>query len=235
MRAVAIGLAVGLACGGGAARADGAYVTLFGGVNFEPDQSVNGQAYAGGVLVSETPLTHVFDNGLVYGGAAGYGFDLGGGFSLSLEAEGAQRLSEHVKTKVEGYGFYNEAAEVQVTSVMANLRLGYQVAPGWELTAGGGIGWGQWVYDYAEPLADDQIHGALAWQAMGGVSYEVVGGFHVGVEYRYFALTDDSLNIDATGPGGILIQRQITGYDSHSVLLTGRIDLAPLLHSLRLD
>ncbi len=234
MRALILGLlgSVALAT---AAAADGAYVGLFGGVNYEPDESVTGQVYAGGMLVSETELTHIFDPGLVDGGFAGYGFDLGGGFSLSVEAEGAQRLGDHVKTRVGDLNSFEESAEVQVTSAMANLRLGYAVAPGWELTAGGGIGWGHWVYDYTSDFGDDQSGDSLAWQAIGGVSYEVVGGFHVGVEYRYFALTDDDLHIDATGPGGILIQRRITGYSSHSVLLTGRIDLAPLLHSLRLD
>ncbi len=234
MRAVLLGCLATLACSG-SASADGLYIGLFGGVNLEPDQSVNGQVYAGGMVVSETPLTHIFDNGLIYGGIAGYDFALGGGFSLALEGEVAQRFSNHVKTRIDDIATSPADAEVRVTSVLANLRLGYEIAPGWQLTAGGGIGYGHWSYDYGPDFLEDQSSDSLAWQAVAGASYEVVRGFHVGVEYRYFALTDDNLHLDATGPGGILIQRQNVGYDSHSVLLTGRIDLAPLLHSLRLD
>ncbi len=232
MRAKGIVLGLSLLAAGPAA-ADDFYVSAFGGINLLADQD----AVVSQPMEPDFGVTFINRNGMTLGGAVGYAFELGEGFALSLEGEVSWRSNNDDK-------FHNKAMDFsapqegdnQVLAGMGNLVLGYSFGDGWGLHLGGGVGYASWTLRSngggpIGPLGDTE--GGLAWQGFGGLDYEVAAGFHVGLEYRFFAVQDQTFDIDFSryeGPGSVAVLHDVN-YDSHSILVTGRVELGPLLRA----
>jgi opacity protein-like surface antigen len=184
------------------AHADGMYVSVFGGANFQQDEShfaVRATTFAGSEAHNTDP-----DTGFVIGGAIGTGLD-NWVKGLRVELEASYRRNDVGGDFQTGFygGFYNSTGSIDANTstfaIMANVA--YDIEMGWKIKpyVMGGAGWARTRYEGAEIYTTgstnttfDVENSGFAWQLGAGFNYEVADGVDVGLGYRYFDGPDSS-------------------------------------------
>jgi opacity protein-like surface antigen len=195
--------ALALLAGAGSAQAgafDGVYINVFGGGNWQEDNSGRAQTTTGGTL---TTLSYDFESstGFVVGGSIGTNLwmkGLRGEVEVSYRRNDVggnwvQRTFTTPTTPTSTYGGPIDANS-STFAVMANVW--YDLPLGWKIRpyVGGGIGWGRSQLDgvlmstsgYSILTAVDVEHSGFAYQLGAGFNVEVAPGVDVGLGYRYF-------------------------------------------------
>lgn len=217
MRSLALAGVALAALTSGAAQADDLYLKLMTGYNGVPQQEIRGNG-------SSADLN--YNAGYGVGGALGYQLDFDGFY---LFGEGEMALRHNNFDDGEEGGMTSEfPGWHEQWSFMGNLGAGFALAESWNVYAGGGVGYsrGTFAVDTVGVKVSDRDW-SFAWQGFAGVGYEVAPGFTVGVEYRYFHVGDQDFTIGATDLSA--------DYDSHSGLVTGKIEMGPLLRAFGAD
>ncbi len=165
------------------------YVSGAGGATWfeQADSQVNGNS-----------LETSFDTGYVFLGAGGYRF--GNGFRA--EGEFGYRRSSTDSTQVNSGPEFNTDGSMSALSFMANGYYDFDVGMKIKPYIGGGIG-------VARVSANDiRINGTqlvddsdtvFAYQAIGGLGYDLTQNLTAFVEYRYFATVDPSFKASNGG------------------------------------
>lgn len=216
--AAGITLAACFAAGtGAAADASGKYFALHGGVSLVSDARV---AASGnnllGVLGGGGDLES--DPGFSIVGAFGYKFPIG----LRLEAEGSYRRN--------GLGAFDGTITIGGAPAFVSGQakgsisgLGFMANAWWDLPLGrflpylgGGAGIVRLTADVRDEsdtlqLIDDSVW-VLAWQAGGGLGYEVQTGVVVSLDYRWYAAADPEFEVEFGG-------RADAEYASHNIMV----------------
>jgi opacity protein-like surface antigen len=177
------------------AQADGMYVSVFGGVSFQPDDS-----HVAGTIPSRFEVHNTDpDTGFVIGGAVGTGLDNWvKGMRVELEASYRRNdVSGNWQTGFTFIGPFTTAggidANASTFAIMANVA--YDIDMGWKIKPYvlGGAGWARTRYEGAEFFTGggtnatfDVENSGFAWQLGAGFNYEVAPGVDVGLGYRYF-------------------------------------------------
>jgi outer membrane autotransporter protein len=171
----------------GQANAQGLYISVFGGTNFQPDTNHQG------FLQSHT---YEPDTGFAIGGAIGAGLDNWvAGMRVEIEASyrrndvgGSWRSATSTGTTS---GLID--ANASTFALMANVAYDIDVGQKFKPYVMAGAGWGRSSYEGALAFSGggtasnfDQDNSGFAWQLGAGVNYEVAPGVDVGVGYRYF-------------------------------------------------
>jgi opacity protein-like surface antigen len=180
------------------AQADGLYISVFGGANFQPDQSDS--IPFGGEGTGES-FTMDPDTGFVIGGVVGTKLtNWAKGLRVELEA-GYRRndVGGRWTTSSGSTGGFIDANQ-STFSIMANawydIDIGSKVRP----YVGGGVGWartrGEFAFistffnltstTYSTRSTTRYENSGFAWQLGLGFNYEVAPDVDVGIGYRYF-------------------------------------------------
>ena len=175
------------------ASADGLFVSVFGGMNFQQDLS--------GRLATTTPSFLDYDldpdNGFVLGGAIGTELDkwVNG---LKAEVEVSYRRNDIVGDMFSTQGgshthtgaiYANHSTFAIMANVWYEINAGSKIKP----YVGGGVGWARSHWEMAITsetgsgiyLSTDTDNSGFAWQLGLGFNYEVDPGVDVGLGYRY--------------------------------------------------
>lgn len=223
--------AVAMVLMGTPAKADGLYVSAFGGLNFQSGSSGSQSNFYG-------PTTTVFsedaDTGFVIGGAIGTELQrwLQG---LRAEMEVSYRRNDRSGTNEYFYGVGNDPAVGPIDgnlsnfSVMANLWYEFDIGSKFRPYVGGGAGWARSNLEVAATITDpgevptffygdttDEEANGFAFQLGAGLNHNVAPGVDVGIGYRYFNGPNfDPIFIGKNEPG------LPVGFDNenHSVLV----------------
>jgi opacity protein-like surface antigen len=201
--------AVALLTGSGAAQAGNLYISVFGGSNWQHNQS-GSQTGAALPTLTSTTFSMDADTGFVLGGAIGTSLDKWA-TGLRVEMEAAYRrndLNGRWQATVTDVGSVPAhrgetgtiGANTSTFSIMANVW--YDIAMGWKAVpyVGGGVGWARSKMDGAvavthsfgngltgnQSSSTNQEANGFAWQLGAGVNYEVSPGVDLGIGYRYF-------------------------------------------------
>lgn len=193
-------------CAAGVADAHSPYLTVFGGVNLQNDNSA-AQAVGSGVLFGTTSYDAEHEAGFLLGGALGTRLDevLPG---LRLEVEASWRRNDIAGRFHENDFFGNRNgildADQSTFAVMANIW--YDIDLGGKLVPyfGGGAGWARTQADgvfYRTAVTPgisqtfDVDGSGFAWQLGAGLKYPIDDGVTLGVNYRYFRGPDIDNNV----------------------------------------
>lgn len=183
------------------AQADGMYVSVFGGANFQKDNSHF--ATAGYFSGSEAHNTDP-DTGFVIGAAIGTGLD-NWVKGLRVELEASYRRNDVGGDWREGIfgGLSTTTGDIDANAstfaLMANAA--YDIDMGWKIKpyVMGGVGWARSKFEGAEYFSGggtnatfEVENSGFAWQLGAGFNYEVAPGVDVGLGYRYFDAPDNS-------------------------------------------
>ena len=191
--------AVALVLMGTPAKADGLYVSAFGGLNFQSGSS--GSQTSG----SETTVfTEDADTGFVIGGAVGTELQrwVQG---LRAEMEVSYRRNDRGGSHEFFYGTFDPAegpinGNLSNFSVLANIWYEFDIGSKFRPYVGGGAGWARSNLEVATPIASDPDNVTLAYgwdiadeeesgfafQLGAGLNHPVAPGIDVGIGYRYF-------------------------------------------------
>jgi opacity protein-like surface antigen len=192
--------AVALVLMGTPAKADGLYISAFGGLNVQPGSS---GSQTGG---SETTVfSEDADTGFVVGGAIGTELQrwVQG---LRAEMEVSYRRNDRSGSHEYFYGTFDDPAAGPIDgnlsnfSVLANLWYEFDIGSKFRPYVGGGAGWALSRLEAATPIAtdpdnvtlfygwdstDEEANG-IAFQLGAGINHNVAPGVDVGIGYRYF-------------------------------------------------
>jgi OmpA-OmpF porin, OOP family len=193
--------AVALVLMGTPAKADGLYVSAFGGLNFQPGSSGSQSSNVG-------PTTTVFsedaDTGFVIGGAVGTELQrwVQG---LRAEVEVSYRRNDRSGSHQLFYGSMDDTptegridGNLSNFAVLANIWYEFDIGSKFRPHIGGGAGWVRSRLEAAasvtEPGSPTFFYGAdieeeesgVAFQLGAGLNHEVAPGVDVGIGYRYF-------------------------------------------------
>ncbi|MGE0095346.1 MAG: outer membrane protein [Alphaproteobacteria bacterium] len=139
-----------------------------------------------------------FDTGYVFLGAGGYRF--GNGFRA--EGELGYRRSSADTTQVNSGPEFNTEGSMSALSFMANGYYDFDVGMKIKPYIGGGIGVARVSANdlrfNGSQLADDS-DAVFAYQAIGGLGYDLTQNLTAFVEYRYFATLDPTFNATSGG------------------------------------
>jgi len=205
--------ALALLAGAPGARADGLYVSVFGGANWLEDSS--------GAAGPYTSFNMDADTGFVLGGAIGTGLD-NWQKGLRIELEASYRRND-----VGGlWGTYLSSGPIDANfstfAMMANVW--YEHDMGWKVKpyVGGGVGWARTHLDGAfittagsTNTVFDVTDDGFAWQLGAGLNYEAAPGVDVGLGYRYF---------DGPDVAPFFLGPRVNN-ENHSVLVNLKIDI----------
>ncbi len=190
--------AVALVLMGTPAKADGLYVSAFGGLNFQPGSSGSQST------VSETTLfTEDADTGFVIGGAVGTELQrwVQG---LRAEMEVSYRRNDRSGSHEYFYGAFDDPAEGPIDgnlsnfAVLANLWYEFDVGSKFRPYVGGGAGWARSRLEAASTFTEagdlslfygdliEEEENGFAFQLGAGLNHNVAPGVDVGIGYRYF-------------------------------------------------
>jgi opacity protein-like surface antigen len=185
------------------ANAEGLYVSVFGGPNFQQDSSgVNFGTFSGDDAT--TSYAESADTGFVLGAAVGARLDRWAN-GLRSELEVSYRRND---VSGEWYN-YTDAGEDSATgtigantstfAIMANLWYDFDVAWKAKPYVGAGVGWARSSLDVGVAVTDESFccgyngsetfsdeQSGFAWMLGAGVNYEVSPGVDVGIGYRFF-------------------------------------------------
>lgn len=165
------------------------YVSGAGGATWfeQADGEVNGNS-----------LETSFDTGYVFLGAGGYRF--GNGFRA--EGEFGYRRSSTDSTQINSGPEFNSDGSMSALSFMANGYYDFDVGMKIKPYIGGGIGVARVsandIRINSTQLVDDSDT-VFAYQAIGGLGYDLTQNLTAFVEYRYFATVDPSFNASNGG------------------------------------
>ena len=190
------------------AQADGMYISVLGGLNWQPGSS-GSQFTTDGTTSTFTEYNEDADTGFVLGGAIGTSLS-NWAEGLRAEVEVSYRRNDRDGEwftsadlgRFDGSATGNLSGNVSNFAIMANVW--YDVNMGWKAVpyVGGGAGWARShmdllavptsVHDFAAcqgpgPCAStDQERNGFAYQLGAGFNYPVANGVNVGLGYRYF-------------------------------------------------
>jgi opacity protein-like surface antigen len=187
-----------LFAGTATASADGLYLNVFAGANFQNDASA-AQA-VNTTTISYGTTTYFADDrgGFVLGGTIGTRLD---GFMSGLRLEGEVSWRKNDASGRYSVNTFSTPSsglvesEMSTFAVLANLW--YDIDTGGKLVpyVGGGIGWGyseaEGVFHRTSPttitnFAYDTDGSGFVWQLGAGVRYPIQDGMKLGLGYRYF-------------------------------------------------
>jgi opacity protein-like surface antigen len=168
------------------AHADGMYVSIFGGADFQADESDR---------LGTVPFIDYdsdSDTGFALGGAIGAGLD---NWAKGLRAE----LEVSYRRRGLGFDFITSGTHSHTGVVEANqssfaimANAWYDIDMGWKVTpyVGGGIGWARSQFEAHVSNSNftqttDDVNSGFAWQLGVGLNYQVDAGVDVGLGYRY--------------------------------------------------
>jgi opacity protein-like surface antigen len=226
--------AVALVLMGTPAKADGFYISAFGGLNFQPGSS-GSQSGTSGIYTTTTSFSEDADTGFVIGGSIGV--------ELTKWAQGLRTEVEVSYRRNDRSGdhllelFYGTIDEDTASgpingnlsnfSILANVW--YEIDTGWKIRpyVGGGAGWARSRLEATAPVTIDSVENiapdnwftteqeqnGFAFQLGAGFNQTVAPGVDVGIGYRYF----NGPNFDP-----IFINKNLpVGFDNenHSVLV----------------
>ena len=198
--------AVALVLMGSPAKAEGVYVNIIGGLNWQSGSS-GSLSTTSGSFTSNTSFSEDADTGFVIGGAIG--------MELSKWVQGLRTELEVSYRRNDRGGnhavelFYGSLSSEEATgpihgnvsnfSILANIW--YEVDTGWKMRPyiGGGAGWVRSRLEATAPVTTDtgsiapdiwdsiqQDESGLAYQLGAGFNHTVAPGVDVGIGYRYF-------------------------------------------------
>ena len=192
--------AVALVLMGTPAKADGVYVNVIGGLNWQP-----GSSGSQSDVSSTTSFSEDADTGFVIGGAIGTGLEkwVQG---LRAEMEVSYRRNDRSGNHEYFYGAFDDPAEGPINgnlsnfAVLANIWYEFDIGSKFRPYVGGGAGWARARLEAATPITSDpdnvtlfygwdstdEEESGLAFQLGAGLNHEVAPGVDVGVGYRYF-------------------------------------------------
>jgi OmpA-OmpF porin, OOP family len=188
--------------GASQAQADGMYVSVFGGANFQPDQSQR-VFQTSGVFID---FTADADTGFVLGGAVGAGLD-NWVQGLRAEVEVSYRRQDVGGPMFSQWFTHTHTGTIDANqstfAVMANIW--YDIDMGWKIKpyVGGGAGWARSNLQLAvinengtgTYTSSESDNSGFAWQLGLGFNYEVGPGVDVGLGYRYFDGPENSTTV----------------------------------------
>ena len=189
------------------------YISGAVGANWADDDSFAFVTTLSGSFSSFTTTfagTIDYDTGWAVAAAIGYRFD--DPWRIELELSG--RWND-LDSRFSG-SFYSAAVsgDVQVTALLANIIYDFAISDRWNLSLGGGIGFGWVNYDatiaasftttffpttftYTTRAAISNDDSGFAYQGIAGINYEAGERTDLFLEYRYFGVNDDNSNIVA--------------------------------------
>jgi len=167
-----------------------------------------------------TTITTNYDPGFAFVAAGGRQFD----FGLRLEGEiGYRQASVDTINLGAGGGALNASGNMSALSFMVNglydfNNIGYDLGPKFKPYVGAGVGFANVSANNIQALNttiidDSQI--VFAYQAIGGISYEVMPKTTMFLEYRYFATTNPSFS----GVGGGTVKSE---FQSNNIMIGAR-------------
>jgi opacity protein-like surface antigen len=197
--------ALAVLAGAQQAQADGMYVSVFGGANFQPDDSIS----AGTFPANFQNQSYDPDTGFLIGGAVGTSLT-NWASGLRVEVEVSYRRNDVSGSWDSGFFIgspFNFTiqdsgpidANASTFALMANAA--YDIDMGWKIKpyVMGGAGWARTNYQGAFARTGggttdsfDVNNSGFAWQLGAGFNYEVAPGVDVGLGYRYFDGPDTS-------------------------------------------
>lgn len=145
------------------------------------------------------------------GGAAGVAYARDHGqWRFEVEGRGRDDLTDHRGGGLPPFFSTNFGwAAADGWSLTANVWRDWWVGERWAVYAGGGLGGGGYRYSFAGDLeiftsridiaGNDQV-AELAWQAGGGVVYEITERISFDVGYRFFSIGQSRVTYTATLP-----------------------------------
>ena len=189
---------------------DAWYVTGAGGVSLFN----NADSSAGGASITTN-----YDPGFAFVAGGGRQFD----FGLRLEGEVGYRQASADSVKLNAGGGTNPASgDMSALSFMVNglydFNIGYDLGPKFKPYVGAGVGFANVSANNIKTLNTaimDDSDLVFAYQAIGGISYEVMPKTTMFLEYRYFATIDPKF----TAPGGGTIKSE---FQSNNIMIGAR-------------
>jgi opacity protein-like surface antigen len=191
------------------------YLGLTGGANwlgdndfsttFDEDLAVNSEA----------------DTGYVIAGAVGLSLgQMMQGLRVEAEVGYRQNQVDGTWTSLVGVELGDIAYDHSALSVLANVWYDFN-AGSFKPYIGGGIGWADVEIDGAyagtEIRSFSYSNSGFAWQAGGGINFQVAPSVQLGVGYRYFSGTDvDLLAADVVNNSAL----GTLDHDNHSAVVT---------------
>ncbi len=186
------------------AQADGLYISIFGGLNFQSDSS--GSQTSSGTPSTFTAFSEDADTGFVLGGTVGASLDKWlHGLRAEVEASYRRNDIQGAWINVIDFSASSSSEAGPLTANVSNFALlanvWYDVEMGWKVKPylGGGVGWARAKLDGAAAVTTSTgccaLDGAqtfsrensgFAWQLGAGFNYEASPGVNVGLGYRYF-------------------------------------------------
>jgi opacity protein-like surface antigen len=210
----------------GQARAGGVYVSVFGGANFQPNDS--SRAGGGG---SFQAYAYDPDTGFAIGGAIGTGLD-NWVRGLRIELEASYRRNDVGGAWTTGTSVFASTgvidANASTFALMANVA--YDIDVGWKFKpyVMAGAGWARSHYEGVHAYTGggtrdsfDLENSGFAFNLGAGVNYEVAPGVDVGIGYRYFDGPNTSASFFAGKFGSATVKHE---NNNHAVMLNLTID-----------
>lgn len=187
------------------ANAEGLYVSVFGGLNFQPGSSGSQTTTYGQASTTTTSFSEDADTGFVVGGV------IGGHLTNWVEGLRAEVEVSYRRNDREGehhlHAFYGETEATAHGPILGNTsnfavmaNVWYDIEMGWKAKpyVGGGAGWARSQLEAAAPVTQnsgpnptiwdstEQHENGFAFQLGAGVNYNVAPGVDIGLGYRYF-------------------------------------------------
>lgn len=183
-------------------------------------------------LHRETADSWINGSILTAGGAAGVAYARDNGqWRLEIEGRGRDDLTAVQREAVPGLFEANFAwAAADGWSATANVWRDWWIGERWAVYAGGGLGGGGYRYSLAGDVKFFDLRGGftgndqvaeLAWQAGGGVVYEITERVAFDVGYRFFSIGEADLTYTVTPPFGPPSTATVTQQFTASELLFG--------------
>jgi opacity protein-like surface antigen len=194
---------------------NGFYIGARGGLNwlFNGDINVNGVATVTGFGTGQVNGTHSasFDTGWALGGFAGYDF-----IGPRVEIEALYRDNQGSQSgslPVSGVGTLRSrsSAEVQQTSLMANVYYDFFAREAFTPYVGAGVGIA-FVNSHLGALTNSSDT-EFAYQAIIGVGYKVMSNLRLNLDARYYGTTNPTFS-NSYNPSGFTVP--VSGYFSGS-------------------